>query len=58
MTVTEAQTELSTIASRLEAEYPQTNFEAGVLVRGLAEAITGGSRRALLMLLARAAWSS
>jgi putative ABC transport system permease protein len=52
VTVTEAQTELSTIASRLEAAYPQTNFEAGVLVRGLADAITGGSRRALLMLLA------
>ena len=52
VTVAKAQAELSAIASRLERDHPETNFEAGVLVRGLADAITGGSRRALLMLMA------
>jgi putative ABC transport system permease protein len=51
VTIEQASTELTLIARRLEAQYPDTNAGAGVAVVGLQEALTGGVRPALLILL-------
>jgi putative ABC transport system permease protein len=49
VTLAAAQGELSTIARRLEAEYPATNTGWGVELVGLHEQLVGGARPALLM---------
>jgi len=46
-----ANTELSVIAKRLEAQYPETNSGHGVRIMPLAEAVTGRVRTSLLVLL-------
>ncbi len=51
ITPTEAQQELSTIARRLEAEYPQTNSGWGVELVGLQEEMVGPIRPALLLFM-------
>ena len=52
LSVDEAQTDLSTIAGRLEQEYPDSNTAEGVLVRPLLESIVSESRPALLLMQA------
>ncbi len=49
-TLTAAQTELTGIAARLEAEYPNTNQAVGARVMGLQESLTGGVRPTLWLL--------
>jgi len=49
-----AQTEMQTIARRLQTEYPATNTKVGAVVVPLREQIAGDSRTALLVLLTAA----
>jgi putative ABC transport system permease protein len=51
VTVAQAQVELSTIAKRVEKQYPDTNTGIGALVLPLKQQLTGYSERPLLMLL-------
>ena len=51
-TAERAQEELSIIAGRLAAQYPETNTGWGVKVVPLADEVTGDVRRALMVLLA------
>lgn len=51
VTVERARTQMSTIASRLEAEYPNDNQDVGIAVNGLHEDAVGNLRPALLLLL-------
>jgi len=51
-TLDRAATELATIASRLEAEYPETNTQMGTGVTPLREWIVGDTRRPLQVLMA------
>jgi putative ABC transport system permease protein len=55
VTLERAQSEMTTIARRLETEYPETNTKIGAVVVPLRDQITGESRRALLVLLGAAA---
>ena len=50
-TLEQAQTEMSTIASRLEQQYPQSNADLGAAVTSLHEHLVGDIRPALLILL-------
>ncbi len=52
VTQAQAEADLSSIANRLRAEYPNTNAQTGVVVRPLIEQIGGGGIRFLLFLLA------
>ena len=47
----QAQTEMSTIATRLEQQYPQSNADLGATVTSLHEHLVGDIRPALLILL-------
>lgn len=51
----EAQAELQGIAARLAQSYPDTNGKTGAGLRDLQEALTGGHRRPLLLLLGASA---
>ena len=51
VTLGQAQTEMSTIASRLEQQYPQSNADLGATVTSLHEHLVGDIRPALLILL-------
>ncbi|MEZ5290694.1 MAG: ADOP family duplicated permease [Vicinamibacterales bacterium] len=53
-TMAEASADLRAIAARLAAAYPRTNDERTVIVTPLRDAIAGGVRASLLMLLAAA----
>jgi putative ABC transport system permease protein len=52
VSVDEAQAELSTIAARLEQQYPDTNTQMGASIGPLHEWIVGDTRTALLIFLA------
>jgi putative ABC transport system permease protein len=52
VSLAEARADLSALAAQLERQYPTENFEEGVLVQNLLDAILGETRRALLILLA------
>lgn len=52
VTAQQAQTDLSAVAARLAAQYPQTNQYVGAAVKALSEHLTGDVSRALLILLA------
>lgn len=51
-TAEQANAELVSIATRLEAEHPEDNTNRGVAVRGLHDAIVANTRQALLLLVA------
>jgi len=51
VTVTQAQSQLDAIATRLAAEYPADNKDWGALVLPLQQDLVGDARRALLLLL-------
>jgi putative ABC transport system permease protein len=51
VSLTQAQSEMSTIASRLQQQYPQQNAELGAAVQPLHEHLVGDIRPALLVLL-------
>jgi putative ABC transport system permease protein len=51
VTLTQAQTEMDQIASRLEQEYPEFNTGKGITLVPLQEQLVGETRRALLILL-------
>jgi predicted permease len=50
-TLDQARTELATIASRLEQQYPDANAKVGLMARPLHEAMVGNVRTALLVLM-------
>jgi putative ABC transport system permease protein len=50
-TLDQARTELTTIAKRLERQYPKENTDVGMTARPLHEAIVGNVRTALLVLM-------
>lgn len=50
-TTQQSQTEMNTIASRLQQQYPESNKELGVRVVSLGEQIVGNSRTSLLVML-------
>src|SRR5205814_6114007 len=51
LTLLQAQAEMSTIAQRLEQQYPTANQDTGVALVPLHEEMVGGIRPMLLMLL-------
>ena len=51
VTTQQAQTDMNTIASRLQQQYPESNKELGVRVVSLGEQIVGNSRTSLLVML-------
>ena len=51
VTLAQAQTEMSTIATRLEQQYPQSNADLGATVTSLHEHLVGDIKPALLILL-------
>jgi predicted permease len=51
VTLTQAQTEMSTIATRLQQQYPQSNADLGAAVQSLHEYMVGDIKPALLILL-------
>lgn len=51
VTLQQAQTEMSTIATRLQQQYPESNAEVGAAVTSLHEHLVGDIRPALLILL-------
>jgi putative ABC transport system permease protein len=51
VTLTQAQTEMSTIATRLQQQYPQANADLGAAVMSLREHLVGDIKPALLILL-------
>ena len=51
VTVQQAQTEMSTIATRLQQQYPQSNTDLGAAVTSLHEHLVGDIKPALLILL-------
>ena len=51
ITLAQAQTEMSTIAARLEQQYPQSNTDVGAAVTSLHEYMVGDIKPALLILL-------
>ena len=52
VSVERAQSDMLTIARRLEHDYPETNTKVGVAVVPLHEQLTGDTRVSLLILLA------
>ena len=51
VSLTQAQSEMSTIAARLQQQYPQSNAELGAVVQPLQEHLVGDIKPALLVLL-------
>jgi putative ABC transport system permease protein len=51
VTLSQAQTEMSTIATRLQQQYPESNTDVGAVVTLLQEYLVGDIRPALLILL-------
>ena len=51
VTLAQAQTEMSTIATRLQQQYPQSNADLGAVVTSLHEHLVGDIKPALLILL-------
>ena len=51
VTLSQAQTEMSTIATRLQQQYPQSNTDVGAVVTLLQEYVVGDIRPSLLILL-------
>jgi putative ABC transport system permease protein len=51
VTLVQAQSEMSTIATRLQQQYPQSNADLGAAVQSLYEYLVGDIRPALLVLL-------
>ena len=51
VTLAQAQTEMSTIATRLQQQYPQSNADLGAAVTSLHEHLVGDIKPALLILL-------
>ena len=51
VTLAQAQTEMSTIATRLQQQYPQSNTDLGAVVTSLHEHLVGDIKPALLILL-------
>ena len=51
VTQEQAQSEISTIASRLEQQYPDTNTHKGIAIQSALQALVGDIRPALLILL-------
>jgi predicted permease len=51
VTLTQAQTEMTTIATRLQQQYPQSNTDLGAAVTSLHEHLVGDIKPALLILL-------
>ena len=51
VTLSQAQTEMTTIATRLQQQYPQSNADLGAAVTSLHEHLVGDIRPALLVLL-------
>ncbi|MFL6514431.1 MAG: ABC transporter permease [Chthoniobacterales bacterium] len=56
VSVHQARTEMSAIASRLESEYPNDNKDVGIVVAGLHEEAVGSLRSALVVLMAAVAF--
>lgn len=56
VSLSQAQAEMSTIAARLEQEYPDTNAGTGIYLAGLQADLAGPARPALLVLLGAVAF--